>query len=201
MSNRPLHEARVLPIAVMAFAIVAFLFVMDYSFGKGKWPWSIRVVEQVENAAGTNTKQAHTACTMDAKLCPDGSAVGRSGPNCEFAPCPTDNTNTVTTNNNTNTVVTTSLRIVLTNKKTGAAITDTAVEIYADNGVRCVTTPCPTNGRAWSGSTNTTGEVTVPAAYVGESMTVTASGYQGAELHVSGKVQSDGSWQLPVSIK
>ncbi|MBL1147861.1 MAG: hypothetical protein HND56_03550 [Pseudomonadota bacterium] len=27
-------------------------------------------------------------CTMDAKLCPDGSAVGRTGPNCEFAPCP-----------------------------------------------------------------------------------------------------------------
>jgi hypothetical protein len=29
------------------------------------------------------------ACTMEAKLCPDGSAVGRTGPNCEFAPCPT----------------------------------------------------------------------------------------------------------------
>ena len=28
------------------------------------------------------------ACTMEAKLCPDGSAVGRSGPNCEFAACP-----------------------------------------------------------------------------------------------------------------
>lgn len=28
------------------------------------------------------------ACTADAKLCPDGSAVGRTGPNCEFAPCP-----------------------------------------------------------------------------------------------------------------
>lgn len=27
-------------------------------------------------------------CTMEAKLCPDGSYVGRSGPNCEFAPCP-----------------------------------------------------------------------------------------------------------------
>lgn len=27
------------------------------------------------------------ACTMEAKLCPDGSAVGRSGPNCEFAAC------------------------------------------------------------------------------------------------------------------
>ena len=28
------------------------------------------------------------SCTMEAKLCPDGSAVGRTGPNCEFAACP-----------------------------------------------------------------------------------------------------------------
>lgn len=28
------------------------------------------------------------ACTMEAMLCPDGFAVGRTGPNCEFAPCP-----------------------------------------------------------------------------------------------------------------
>ena len=28
------------------------------------------------------------ACTMEAKLCPDGSYVGRVPPNCEFAPCP-----------------------------------------------------------------------------------------------------------------
>lgn len=27
-------------------------------------------------------------CTADAKLCPDGSAVGRTGPHCEFARCP-----------------------------------------------------------------------------------------------------------------
>ncbi len=30
------------------------------------------------------------ACTMEAKLCPDGSYVGRTGPNCEFAPCPSE---------------------------------------------------------------------------------------------------------------
>jgi hypothetical protein len=29
-----------------------------------------------------------TACTEEAKLCPDGTAVGRIGPNCEFAECP-----------------------------------------------------------------------------------------------------------------
>lgn len=28
------------------------------------------------------------ACTDEAKICPDGSAVGRTGPNCEFSPCP-----------------------------------------------------------------------------------------------------------------
>jgi hypothetical protein len=27
------------------------------------------------------------ACTMEAKMCPDGSYVGRVGPNCEFASC------------------------------------------------------------------------------------------------------------------
>ncbi|HRN70752.1 MAG TPA: hypothetical protein PLS49_06240 [Candidatus Woesebacteria bacterium] len=27
-------------------------------------------------------------CTMEAKICPDGSSVGRMPPNCEFAPCP-----------------------------------------------------------------------------------------------------------------
>jgi hypothetical protein len=30
----------------------------------------------------------HLACTEEAKLCPDGSYVGRTGPNCEFAICP-----------------------------------------------------------------------------------------------------------------
>lgn len=35
-----------------------------------------------------NTPDEGVYCTMDAKECPDGSFVGRSGPKCEFAPCP-----------------------------------------------------------------------------------------------------------------
>lgn len=35
-----------------------------------------------------NKQQKPLACTMEAKICPDGSAVGRTGLNCEFAPCP-----------------------------------------------------------------------------------------------------------------
>lgn len=28
------------------------------------------------------------SCTLEAKICPDGSAVGRTGPKCKFSPCP-----------------------------------------------------------------------------------------------------------------
>ena len=35
----------------------------------------------------TSWSSEEGGCTMEAKVCPDGSAVGRSGPNCEFAPC------------------------------------------------------------------------------------------------------------------
>jgi len=38
--------------------------------------------------AGCTQPAPPRACTMEAKICPDGSAVGRVGPNCEFAPCP-----------------------------------------------------------------------------------------------------------------
>lgn len=33
------------------------------------------------------TGAPETACTMEAKVCPDGTAVGRTGPSCSFAPC------------------------------------------------------------------------------------------------------------------
>lgn len=36
--------------------------------------------------------QKPVSCTQEAKICPDGSAVGRTGPNCEFATCPTAKT-------------------------------------------------------------------------------------------------------------
>lgn len=34
------------------------------------------------------TGEEPVVCTMDAKLCPDGSYVGRVPPDCEFALCP-----------------------------------------------------------------------------------------------------------------
>jgi hypothetical protein len=38
--------------------------------------------------AGCTAGSGEVACTMEAKICPDGSSVGRVPPSCEFAPCP-----------------------------------------------------------------------------------------------------------------
>lgn len=39
-------------------------------------------------SAGPASGEEPVMCTQEAKICPDGTAVGRTGPNCEFAPCP-----------------------------------------------------------------------------------------------------------------
>ena len=38
--------------------------------------------------APPETTPSMGVCTMEASICPDGTAVGRTGPNCEFEPCP-----------------------------------------------------------------------------------------------------------------
>ncbi len=40
-----------------------------------------------KNTGGRISDGKSVMCTADAKLCPDGSYVGRSGPQCEFAAC------------------------------------------------------------------------------------------------------------------
>lgn len=34
-----------------------------------------------------STQTPNTSCTEEAKICPDGTTVVRSGPNCEFPDC------------------------------------------------------------------------------------------------------------------
>lgn len=52
----------------------------------------IYAVMVLPNAWGVKNKIKKSsnikACTEEAKICPDGSSVGRSGPKCEFTPCP-----------------------------------------------------------------------------------------------------------------
>ncbi len=43
----------------------------------------------VASPTPTDSEQEQVFCTQEAKLCPDGSYVGRKGPKCEFEACPT----------------------------------------------------------------------------------------------------------------
>ena len=61
------------------FIIIAVLVV-----AAGAW-YFLSIEESVEEEG--------VFCTQDAKLCPDGSYVGRTGPDCKFALCPVENTN------------------------------------------------------------------------------------------------------------
>lgn len=69
---------------------------------------AIYAYSTTNNDTAGNGNEAAVVCTMDAKLCPDGSYVGRVGPNCEFAACPTGNGTTTGTSTNSTTSTTTS---------------------------------------------------------------------------------------------
>lgn len=58
-------------VLVLAFAAYSYLF-----------------AEKTEAPVNEDKEPDGTACTLEAKICPDGTAVGRTGPNCEFEECP-----------------------------------------------------------------------------------------------------------------
>jgi len=66
----------------------------QYSAASSDFCKNGRIVDSGKDECGCQKTPTceNVACTMDAKICSDGSAVGRIAPNCEFAPCPEDNT-------------------------------------------------------------------------------------------------------------
>ncbi len=56
--------------------------------GKGKLLLRKYFTAEKSPVVEETPKENMVFCTQDAKICPDGTAVGRTGPKCEFAPCP-----------------------------------------------------------------------------------------------------------------
>lgn len=65
--------------STVKFLIGLVLLALLIALGYFAWPKFV---------AKENQGEDKVFCTMEAKLCPDGSYVGRSGPKCEFAACP-----------------------------------------------------------------------------------------------------------------
>lgn len=72
---------------VLAVSIIIFL-----SAAVGIFSWaasrSVGAICDVSYDYGSKIKSRKQACTQEAKVCPNGSSVGRTGLNCEFTPCP-----------------------------------------------------------------------------------------------------------------
>lgn len=62
----------------MMLVLTLSVFFLRYNF--------TTLVERIPGAIPP-LPEGEMMCTMEAKQCADGSYVGRSGPNCEFAPC------------------------------------------------------------------------------------------------------------------
>lgn len=50
----------------------------------------VLLFSNIASPKNTPNERDQVFCTMEAKQCSDGSYVGRSGPRCEFDPCPID---------------------------------------------------------------------------------------------------------------
>lgn len=75
-----------------------------------------------------------------------------------------------------------SIELLILDRSTYKPIADRSTEIYSDNGIRCVTTPCPTNPQNWQGKTDRQGVVSIPTQVIQSSTTLTLKGYAAANL-------------------
>ncbi len=94
------------------------------------WAASRNTESVVTSISPNVTSTQGWECNGDAKICPDGSLVGRTGPNCEFVSCPLPNA--------TSTTMTT----YLGGRVTGLNVTVNPEEVVSDSrcpqGVQCV---------------------------------------------------------------
>jgi hypothetical protein len=72
---------------LVALSLVILLIAIAYSSSRNAGITNDKPV--VPSPFSTSTQ--NVVCTEEAKLCPDGSYVARTGPHCEFASCPSVN--------------------------------------------------------------------------------------------------------------
>jgi hypothetical protein len=113
-------------------------------------------ISSTSQSPDTATSSGQTICTLDAKVCPDGTAVGRTGPACEFAVCPGETPGKPEVIN-------------CTSEQKGA---EACIELYApvcaSVQIQCITTPCEPIQKTFSNSCFACSEHSVDSYVEGE---------------------------------
>lgn len=92
-----MRKGNILPIALMAMAIVGFLLMVDYSISGGKWPWS------AENTNETTKITTNAAVNVNAVVNTNINAAVANGNTNSTAMMNTNATTNTSINNNANT--------------------------------------------------------------------------------------------------
>ena len=81
---------------VLVIIIIILSSLLSYIAGKGMLTFNNPLASFPPTLPSPSPSE-NPACTLEAKICPDGSSVGRIPPSCDFAPCktPTSSSQTI----------------------------------------------------------------------------------------------------------
>jgi hypothetical protein len=88
-----------------------------------------------------------------------------------------------------------SVRVQFLDATSAQPIADTEIELWSDNGIRCVQAPCPTNGKQWKGKSDAYGRVVIPKSALNTSTTLKSDSYHG-DLIQDASPGAAGSWTI-----
>jgi len=83
-------------------------------------------------------------------------------------------------------------RVRLLDAASGRPVANADVEVWSDNGIRCVQAPCPTTGRRWTGRTDAIGQVDLPTSALQAVTVVKTPGYEGDLIGESEPAEGEG---------
>lgn len=86
------------------------------------------------------------------------------------------------------------VRILLIDAESQRTLPNAEVEIYSDNGTRCIRAPCPTEGRTWNGHSDGRGMVAVPASGLGEVSHIRTPAHEFFDLARARRDTVSGAW-------
>lgn len=87
------------------------------------------------------------------------------------------------------------IKVNLLNAFSGQTISKADVKIYSDNGIRCFTTPCNTEGQEWTGRSDENGVISIPSKVINVVTTITATGYtSGRDLDKDSEKIDNNNW-------
>jgi hypothetical protein len=92
------------------------------------------------------------------------------------------------------------VRVRLLDASSDRPLSNADVELWSDNGVRCIKAPCPTNGTQWTGRSDAAGDVVIPTSVLQPVTTIRTPTHEGDLIRDSEPADS-GRWVAELSAR